>query len=128
MNNDYPNNIFSSSSTMDSCTPGNSCSHPLGKHPQSGSAALNPLSSQYTLRLRLALSAKEAFYTRFAAITGQCAGVDTLLLMGDFSASAGADRIGSETCIGRHASRIRNRRIQMLVIFAKSHGLKVAQS
>ena len=47
---------------------------------------------------------KDAFYAQLKSVLDGCPRGDTLLVMGDFNASTGTDRVGYETCIGPHGS------------------------
>ena len=54
------------------------------------------------------LTVKDAFYATPEPVIDQCPRRDTLLVLGDFNASNGSDRIGYETCVGPHGSRTVN--------------------
>ena len=71
---------------------------------------------------------KDSFYSQLESVLDQCPRGDTLLVLGDFNASTGADRDGYETCIGPHGSGIRRQNGSRLLDFAKGRGLRVAGS
>ena len=51
------------------------------------------------LRQASDLTVKDAFYAMLRSVVDQCPRRDTLLVLGDFSASTGTDRDGYETCV-----------------------------
>ena len=71
-------------------------------------------------------SDKDSFYTQLESVLDGCPRGDTLLVMGDFNASTGTDRVGYETCIGPHGSGIRGENGTRLLDLAKGRGLRVA--
>ena len=71
---------------------------------------------------------KVAFYATLESVVDQCPRRDTLLVLGDFNASAGTDRDGYETCVGLHGSGTVNLNSTKFLDFARSHGLRVAGS
>ena len=56
------------------------------------------LVSVYALTEVSNLTLKDAFYATLESVIDQCPRRDTLLVLGDFSASTGTDRDGYETC------------------------------
>ena len=56
--------------------------------------------SVYALTEASDLTVKEAFSATLESVDDQCPMRDTLLVLGNFSASTGTDRDGYETCVG----------------------------
>ena len=73
-------------------------------------------------------SDKDAFYAQLESVLDGCPRRDTLLVMGDFNASTGTDRLGYEACIGPHGSGIRGQNGSKLLDLARGRGLRVAGS
>ena len=74
------------------------------------------------------LTVKDTFYATLDSVVDQCPRRDTLLVLGDFSASTGTDSDGYETCVGPLGSGAVNQNSTKFLDFAKSHGLRVAGS
>ena len=70
----------------------------------------------------------DAFYATLESVVDQCPRQDTLLVLGDFSASTGTDRDGYDTCVSPHGSGTVNQNSMMFLNFERSHGLRVAVS
>ena len=73
-------------------------------------------------------SDKDTFYAQLESVLDGCPRGDTLLVMGDFNASTGADRRGYEACIGPHGSGNRGQNGTRLLDLATGRGLRVAGS
>ena len=86
------------------------------------------LVSVYALTEVSDLTVKDAFYATLQSVVDQCPRWDTLLVLGDFIASTGADSNGYETCVGPHGSGTVNLNRTEFLDFARSHGLRVAGS
>ena len=67
------------------------------------------------------LTVKDAFHATRESGVDQCPRRDTLLVLGDFIASTGADRHGYETCVGPHGSGTENLNSNKFLDFARSH-------
>ena len=74
------------------------------------------------------LTLKDAFHATLESVVDQCPRQDTLLVLGDFIASTGTERDGSETCVGPHGSGTMNQNSTKFLDFARSHVLRVAGS
>ena len=74
------------------------------------------------------LEEKEMFYAKLNSIVDQCAPWDTLIVLGDFNAVSGTERVGYEMCVGPHGSGIRNVNSSFLLDFAKSRRLRIGGS
>ena len=68
------------------------------------------------------------FYAKLNSIVDQCAPRDTLIVLGDFNAVSGTERVGYEMCVGPHGSGIRNVNSSFLLDFAKSRRLRIGGS
>ena len=44
------------------------------------------------------LTMKDAFYATLESVVGRCPRRESLLILGDFNASTGTDKVGYETC------------------------------
>ncbi len=66
------------------------------------------------------LTVKDAFYAMLESVVDQCPRRDTLLVLGDFNASTGADSDGYETCVGPHGSGTVNQNSTKFLDFARS--------
>ncbi|MEL6802745.1 MAG: reverse transcriptase domain-containing protein, partial [Bacteroidota bacterium] len=71
---------------------------------------------------------KEMFYAKLNSILDQCPPRDTLVVLGDFNATTGADRAGYELCVGPHGSGTRNNNSSRLLDLARSRRLRIAGS
>ena len=74
------------------------------------------------------LSVKNAFYSQLSSVIARRPKSDSLLVMGDFNACTGTDRISYESCVGPHGSGMRNQNSALFLDFARSHGLRIAGS
>ena len=62
------------------------------------------LVSVYALTEASDLTMKDVFDAMLESVVDQCPRRDTLLVLGDFTASTGTYRDGYETCVGPHGS------------------------
>ena len=74
------------------------------------------------------LTVKDAFYAVLESVVDKCPRRDTLLVLGDLNASTGTDRDSNETCVGPHGPGTVNQNSTKFLDFARSHGLRVADS
>ena len=74
------------------------------------------------------LIVKDELYSTLESVVYHCSRRDTLLVLGDFNALTGTGRHGYETCVGPHGYRTVNQNNTKFLDFAKSHGLRVADS
>jgi exonuclease III len=73
-------------------------------------------------------SVKDAFYADLHSAVRACRRSDTLLVLGDFNATTGTDRIGYEGCLGPFGSGSRNQNGSLLLDFARGCGLRLCGS
>ena len=71
---------------------------------------------------------KEMLYAKLDSVLNQCLHRDTLIVLGDFNASTGTERAGSELCVGPHGSGIRIISSSLFLSFAKPRRLRIACS
>ena len=71
---------------------------------------------------------KEMFYAKLDSVLDQCPRRDTLIVLGDFNATTGTERVGYEICVGPHGSGTRNTNSSLLLNFARSRRLRIAGS
>ena len=69
---------------------------------------------------------KDLFYQQLAFAVERCKASETPLLLGDFNARVGSERIGYENVIGPHSKGERTENGARLLDFARSHALRVA--
>ena len=86
------------------------------------------LVSAYALTEVSDLTVKDAFYATLESGIDQCPRRDALLILGDFNGSTGTDMDGYETCVSPHGSGTVNQNSTKFLDFARSHGLRVADS
>ena len=84
------------------------------------------LVSVYALTDVSDLTMKDSFSAMLESVVDQCPRQDTLLILGDFSASPGTDRGDYETCVGPHGSGTMNQNSTKFLDLARSCGLGVA--
>ena len=74
------------------------------------------------------LTVKDAFYATLECVVDQCPRRGTLLVLGDFSASTGTDRVCYEICFGPHEPGTVNQNSTKFLDFPRSYGLRMAGS
>ena len=70
---------------------------------------------------------KEMFYAKLDSALDQWPRRDTLIVLDDFNAATGTERVGYELCVGPHGSGTRNTNSSLLN-FAKSRRLRISGS
>ncbi|KAG0723374.1 Craniofacial development protein 2 [Chionoecetes opilio] len=69
---------------------------------------------------------EKMFYAKLDSVLKQCPPRDTLIVLGDFNATTGTVRDGYESCVGPHGSGTRNTNSSLLLNFARSRRLRIA--
>ena len=71
---------------------------------------------------------KEMFYAKLDSVLDQWPCQDTLIVLGNFNAVTGTERVSYELCIGLHGSDTKNTNSSLLLNFAKSRRFRTASS
>ena len=71
---------------------------------------------------------KEMLYAKLDSVLDQYPSRDILIVIGDFNAVTGTEKVGYELCVGSHGSNTRNTNSSLLLNFAKFRMSRIAGS